>query len=132
MPRCVPSLTLWSISWKWWITPILRPLIPPPSERRVIRDRPVGAGGVARIVAGERLQHQRAILGGPRHRADMVEAEGGRRDAGAADETVGRLEPGDAAKGRRAADRAAGVGADAAEDQPGRDRRRRCRCCCRR
>jgi hypothetical protein len=31
MPRWVPSLTLWSVSWKWWITPILSPLIPLPS-----------------------------------------------------------------------------------------------------
>ena len=30
MPRWVPSLTLWSVSWKWWITPILRPLMPLP------------------------------------------------------------------------------------------------------
>src|SRR6185312_6927612 len=61
----------------------------------VVGDRPVGAGRVARVVAGERLQHDRAILGGPRLRADMVEAERGRRNPGAADETVGRLEPGD-------------------------------------
>ena len=103
------------------MTPIFRPLIPLAQQRRVIGDRPFGTRRVARIVSGQGLQHQRAILGGPRHRADMVEAEGGRRHAGAADETVSRLDPGDAAQGGRAADRAAGVGADAAEDQPGRD-----------
>ena len=53
----------------------------------------------------------------------MVEAVGGGCDTGAADEAIGRLDAGDAAQGRRAADRAAGVGADAAEDQPCRDPR---------
>ena len=96
----------------------------PAAERRgVIRDRPVGAGRVARIMAGERLQHQRAILGGPRHRPDMVEAERRRRDFGAADEPVGWLHSGDAAIGCWAADRSASIGADAAEDHAGGDRR---------
>jgi hypothetical protein len=63
----------------------------------VIGDRSVGAGRVARVVAGERLEHDRAILGGPCHRADMVKGERRRRDAGAVHETVGRLQPGDAA-----------------------------------
>ena len=39
----------------------------------VVGDGPVGARRVARVVAGKRLQHDRAILGRPRHRPDMVE-----------------------------------------------------------
>ena len=31
MPRCVPALTLWSTSWKWWMTPMRMPLMPVPS-----------------------------------------------------------------------------------------------------
>src|SRR5438067_194803 len=89
--------------------------------RRIVGDRPVGARRIARVVAGEDLQHQRAILGGPRHRADVVEAECRRGDPGAADETVGRLDAGDAAQRGGPADRAAGVGADAAENETGRD-----------
>src|SRR5204863_5514940 len=50
-----------------------------------------------------------------------VEAERGRRAPGAADEAVGRLDAGDAAERRRAADRAAGIGADAAENETSRD-----------
>ena len=89
--------------------------------RGVVRDRSRRAGRIARIVAGERLQHQRAVLGGPCHRPDMVQREGRRCDAGAADQPIGRLDAGDAAQRRRAADRAAGVGTDAAQDQPGGD-----------
>ena len=81
------------------------------------------AGGIARIVAGERLQHQRAVLRGPRHRTDMIERERRGCDAGAADQPIGRLDAGDAAQRRGTADRAAGIGADAAEDQPCRDAR---------
>ena len=75
------------------------------------------------VVTRQRLQQHRAILGGPGHRADMIPAEGGRRDAGAADETVGRLDAGDAAQRSRPADRAAGVGSNTAENQACGDRR---------
>ncbi len=92
-------------------------------ERGVIQHRPLGARRVARVMAGQGLQHQRAILGGPRHRTDMVEAEGGGGDPGTADEAIGRLDPGNAAQRRRPSDRAAGVGADAAEDHARSDRR---------
>ena len=88
--------------------------------RGVIRDRPRCARGIARIVPGQRLQHQRTILRGPRHRTDMIERERSGCHAGAADQTVGRLDAGDAAQRRRPTDRTAGVSADATEDQPGR------------
>ena len=74
------------------------------------------------IVAGDGLQHDRAVLDGPRHRAGMVEGEGIGVDAGAADEAVGRLQPDDAAERGRAADRAAGIGAERAGHKPGGDR----------
>src|SRR5262249_11041551 len=69
------------------------------------------------------LQYDRAIFGGPRHRAGMIEREGERQDAHAADEPVARLDAGETAKRRGAADRAAGVAAGAAEHEAGRDRR---------
>src|SRR5205823_12135797 len=93
------------------------PLDPAADQRSVVGYGPRGARRIARVVPREGLQHQGAILGRPGHRADMVEAERGRGNPGAADEAVSRLDPGDAAQRGRAADRAAGVGADAAEDE---------------
>src|SRR5439155_23124458 len=52
----------------------------------------------------------------------MIEREGGRQDAHAADQSVGRLDAGETAKSRRAADRAAGVAAGAAEHEARRNR----------
>src|SRR5207248_3810483 len=49
------------------------------------------------------------------------EAGGGRWERKAGDEDVGGLEAGDAAGRRRAADRAAGIGADAAENETSGD-----------
>ena len=58
-------------------------------------------------------------------RADLVERAGERDQAVAADAAIGRLEADHAAKRRRLADRAAGVGAERQRDQSGRDRRGR-------
>src|SRR5207244_11254692 len=55
----------------------------------IVRDRTRGARRIARVMAGEGLQQPRAIRGGPRHRADMIEAERLRRDPGAADRSIG-------------------------------------------
>ncbi len=55
----------------------------------------------------------------------MVEAVRIGVDPAAADQPVGRLQPDDPAQCRRAADRAAGVGAERRRDEPGRDRRSR-------
>ena len=91
-------------------------------RRPVIRDRAVGACRVLRIVAGNRLQQDRAILDRPRHRPGMIEGEGIGVDAGAADQTVSRFQADDAAQRRRAADRAAGIGAERAGDKAGGNR----------
>ena len=89
----------------------------------VVGHRAVGARRVGGVVPGHRLQHDRAILRGPRHRAGMVEREGERQDAGAADPAIARLQPGETAKRGGAADRAAGVAAGAAEHEARGDRR---------
>ena len=88
-------------------------------RRPVIRDRAIGAGRIFGIMPGDRLQEDRAILDGPRHRTGMIEGEGIGVDAGTADEPIGRLQPDDAAQRRRAADRTAGIGAERARDKPG-------------
>src|SRR4029077_13101435 len=88
----------------------------------IVADRAVGAGRVASVVTGHRLQHDRAILGGPGKGPRMVKRKGERQDAHAADQPVGRLNTGEAAKRGRAADRSSGVAAGAAEHEPGRDR----------
>ena len=86
-----------------------------------------GAAGIERIVAGDRLQHQRIVGDGARHRPDMVEREGEREDAAARHQAVGRLQPDDAAAARRIAHAAAGVGAQRHREQAGRDARARAR-----
>ena len=90
---------------------------------REVRHRAIGAGRIERIVARHRLQQQGAILHRPGHRAGMVQRLRQRQHAAAAGQSVGRLDPGEPHKRRRAADRAAGIRAGAAQHQPGRDRR---------
>ena len=85
--------------------------------------RTIGARRIGRIVAGHRLQQQRAVLHRPGQRPGVVQRERQRQHAGAADQAVGGLDAGDAAQRRGPADRAAGVRAGAAEDHAGRDRR---------
>ena len=58
------------------------------------------------------MQQDRVVLDAARHRADVVERIGQREHAGEAERAVGRLQPDDAAAGRRIAHRAAGVGAE--------------------
>ena len=55
----------------------------------------------------------------PRHGPAMIVGVGVRQHAGAADEAVGGLQSGDTAQASRAADRAAGVGAEARRHQAG-------------
>ena len=45
-----------------------------PQRRAVIRHRHVGRARVARVVAGQHLHHQRAVLDGPGQRPGSVEA----------------------------------------------------------
>ena len=85
----------------------------------------VGAGRIARIVAGEHFQQQGAVFGRVPQRADLIERAGERDQAIAADAAVGRLQAGDAAERRRLADRAAGVGADRERRHARRQARRR-------
>jgi hypothetical protein len=68
-------------------------------------------------VAGDYMKHQRVVGDGARQRTNMVEREGMRKDAAARDETVGRLEPDDAAGARRIAHAAAGIAAQCHREQ---------------
>ena len=86
--------------------------------------RTAAAGPVARIVARDELEHQRAVPDGARHRAQVIERPGQRHRAGPAHPPVRRLQSDDAAAGRRQADRAARVGAQRAEGQLRRHRGR--------
>ena len=81
-----------------------------------------GGGRVLRVVAGHRLQHDRGVAHGLRHRAGLVERRGEGDDAPARAAAVGRLDADDAGEGGRLADRAAGVGAGGAEHEVGGDR----------
>jgi hypothetical protein len=94
-------------------------------RRAIIRHRAICAGRVVRVVPGDRLQHDRAVLDGPGHRAGVVEAERIRVDAIAAHQTVGRLQPDNAAERSGATDRTTGIGAERRRDKPRRHRRTR-------
>src|SRR6516165_7241550 len=80
-------------------------------QRPIVGYRLVGASGIAGIMSGDHLEHQRVVAHGAGHRADMVEREGERCDAAAADPAISRFHAGNAANRGRIADRAAGVGA---------------------
>jgi hypothetical protein len=61
-----------------------------PSQRgSIVGHQPVGAAGIARVVPGNRLKQDGAVLHGPRHRSAMVERIRIRYDTGAAHEAVG-------------------------------------------
>ena len=80
---------------------------------------------VAGRCAGEHLQRGRGIPHRPRHRPAVVERRAQRLDAGKADASEGGLQPDDAAHGRRAADRAAGIGSRRERDDARGDGRAR-------
>ena len=80
---------------------------------------------VARVVAGDRLEHEGAVGGRAGHRADLVEARRKRHEPAPADPAVGRLEPRDAAQAGWLTDRAARVGADGHGGHVGRHARGR-------
>ena len=75
-------------------------------------DGEVERGGVAGIVAGDRLEKERTVGGGAGHRADLIEARREGHQPPPAHPAVGRLQAGDPAQACRLPDRAAGVGAD--------------------
>src|SRR5256885_9287981 len=80
------------------------------------------ARDVEPIVAGEHVQHYRRVHDAPRYWAAMVERQRQRDDAADRDETISRLQSDDTAIGRRRANGAAGVGAERAVAQIGRNR----------
>ena len=88
-------------------------------HRPVVGHRFVGAPGIGRVVSGDHLKHQRVVAHGAGHRTDMIEREGERHDAAAADPAIGWLHPGDAAHRGWVADRTAGVGAESSRKEPG-------------
>ena len=100
-----------SVSWKCRMKPMRRPATPRSSILPKSADVGLGAAGVARIVASQRLQQQCVIGDGAGHRADMIQREGQRKHAAAADEAIGRLQADDAANAGGIAHRTAGVGA---------------------
>ena len=89
----------------------------------VVGHRRGEARGIAGVPAGDHREDRRRVRRRARDRADVVERCGEREDAAAADSPPRRLQPGDAARVAREADRAAGVGAERtrAEARGGRD-----------
>src|SRR5262249_41415955 len=75
-------------------------------------------GRIGGIVAGHALGQEGAGLHPARPRPPVVQRPPKGHDAGAARPAIGRLDPRDAAEGRRAADRSARVGAGGAGDEP--------------
>ena len=97
------------------------------ARRREEVDVLVEAVGVARVVAGERVQHERRVLDRARERALVDERVRAREGVGPHDHRHAaerRLVAVDAAPGRRDADRAAAVGALRERHEAVGDRRR--------
>ena len=85
-----------------------------------VRDVMLDAARVLRIVAGDGLQQDRAILCAARHWTAVIEGEGIGNYPGAADQPVSRHQPGDATERGRPTDRSTGIGAQRRRRQPGR------------
>src|ERR1700726_1487581 len=88
-------------------------------QRPVVGYRLVRASRITRIMPGDHLEHQRVVAHRAGHRPDMVEGEGERRYAAAADPAIGGLHAGGAAHRGWIADRAAGVGAECRREEAG-------------
>ena len=86
----------------------------------LLRDR----GRFPRVVAGDDVHQDGAVLHVLREGADLVQRRGEGDQAVAGDPAVGRLHPDDAAEGRRLADGAARVGAEGGDALVGGHRRR--------
>ena len=82
-------------------------------------------GRVAAIVAGNRVQHERVIRDGLRHRANLIQRRGERDQPIAADHAIRRLHADNAAECRGLANGAAGVAAEGERGFIRRDARRR-------
>ena len=92
---------------------------------RVVLDRQVGAGRVVRVVAGDCVEDEGAVVRRARHRPGVVQRPAQRHNASQRDAAVGRLDATDAAQRRGDADRAARVAAQRAVAIAGRKRRAR-------
>ena len=101
----------------------LEPAHAGPERRGVIGHGLAARRRVGRVVARERLQHQRAVLDRARHRPRVIERPRERQHTGAAHAPVRRLQADDAAERCRASDGSAGVGSQRANRQPSRERR---------
>src|SRR5262249_15171115 len=84
----------------------------------------IGTARIVRVIAGNRLQHNRAVFGSPSHRPTVIEGERVRDHTFSADPSIGRHEPGDAAERSRVANRSAGVCPQCSHHQSGSDRGR--------
>src|SRR6266545_7008182 len=73
----------------------------------IVGYRNIGAAEI--IIAGNRLEHDRAVFSSPSHRPAVIEGERIGDHTSSADPSVGRHEPGDAAERSRVADGSAGV-----------------------
>ena len=88
-----------------------------------IRHGQIDRGRIFGIVAGQRLQQERAILDAARHRAGVVEGPAERDHAITANPAKGRFKANNIAVGCRGADRSAGVRAQGAVAKAGGQRR---------
>ena len=83
----------------------------------IVWDRQHARRSIGRIVPRHRAQQQRAVLGGARHRTDVIHGPRERQHARAAHASVRRLETGHAAERGRHTDRTAGVGPERRGDE---------------
>ena len=123
MPERVASDARWSVSKKCRTTPMRRPFTPLPNsavKSGTGRSTLAGsAGSWPAMPCSSSAQSSAVQAIGP----GVIEREGQRQDAAPAGQAIGRLDAGDAAQRRRPADRTAGVGAGAAQNQAGGDGR---------
>src|SRR5512145_3416311 len=85
----------------------------------IIGYRNIGAAEIVRIIAGNRLEHDRAVFSRPSHGPAVIERERIGDHASSADPSVGWHQSDDAAERSRVANRSAGVGPERSHHQPG-------------
>ena len=93
-------------------------------RRRVGLHADADLARVEAVLAGDRLEHQRAVGDRARHRPDVVERQLDREDPGVGHEAERRLVPAAAAPRRRQPDRAALVAAERQVGLAGDEHRR--------
>ena len=90
----------------------------------IVRDVGLVRGGIAFVVARNRVEHDRGVLGGPRKRPNLIERRGIGHEAEPRHKAVGGLETDETAQRGRLANRASGVGAKRRNRRARRERRR--------